>query len=118
MIGELVTSESAEMPNLKSNGADLHDDLTPGKKGMLSLPSFHLDGNGYFDSTDSIPDIEEPRLGDDDEDHMLRETTSSFADWVASFIRRVILLLENLPEEGVTGNYASGTSECEWGHGW
>lgn len=39
-----------------------------------------------------------------------QESTASFADWVTSFIRRVIQLLENLPEEGSNGT-AGGTTE-------
>jgi proteasome activator subunit 4 len=108
MIGELATSDQTD--SVKKNGNSPEGDLTPGVKGMMSLPSFKLDDGGYFDGSDSLQD-EEPRLADDEEDLMLRETTASFADWVAGFIRRVILLLENLPDEGVTGNYASGASE-------
>ncbi|KAL4069445.1 hypothetical protein J3A83DRAFT_4095440 [Scleroderma citrinum] len=45
-------------------------------------------------------------------DAVLRDTTGSFASWIASFIRRVIQLLENLPEEGANGT-AGGTSEVQ-----
>ena len=43
-------------------------------------------------------------LSMDEEDALLRESTAGFPDWIASFIRRVILLFDNLPEEagGVT----------------
>lgn len=34
-----------------------------------------------------------------EEDTLLCESTRGFPDWVASFIRRVILLFENLPED-------------------
>jgi proteasome activator subunit 4 len=40
-----------------------------------------------------------PLLSKDEEDALLRESTAGFPDWIASFIRRVILLLDNLPEE-------------------
>ena len=40
-----------------------------------------------------------PLLSMDDEDALLRESTAGFPDWIASFIRRVILLFDNLPEE-------------------
>ncbi len=40
-----------------------------------------------------------PLLSVDDEDALLRESTAGFPDWIASFIRRVILLFDNLPEE-------------------
>jgi proteasome activator subunit 4 len=35
----------------------------------------------------------------DEEDALLREATGGFPDWIASFIRRVIVLFDNLPEE-------------------
>jgi proteasome activator subunit 4 len=54
---------------------------------------------------------EEPRLTDKEEDALLRESTAGFANWVTSFIRRVILLLENLPEESSTGQSGGGTTE-------
>jgi proteasome activator subunit 4 len=40
-----------------------------------------------------------PLLSVDEEDALLRESTAGFTDWIASFIRRVILLFDNLPEE-------------------
>ncbi|KAH9982676.1 hypothetical protein BGW80DRAFT_1433981 [Lactifluus volemus] len=54
-----------------------------------------------------------PNLGDDllpskdEEDALLRESTAGFPDWIASFIRRVILLFDNLPEE------AGGATEVQ-----
>ena len=73
---------------------------------------------GREDSTPffSVGDLEareyglEPRLSNKEEDALLKDTTGSFADWVTSLIRRVIQLLENLPEEGTHGN-AGGASE-------
>ncbi|KAK0456353.1 hypothetical protein EV421DRAFT_1699087 [Armillaria borealis] len=63
----------------------------------LNWPSFANDE--FNDLVD-----EEPRLSNEDEDILLKDTTGSFADWVANFIRRVIQLLENLPEEGPNGS--------------
>jgi proteasome activator subunit 4 len=40
-----------------------------------------------------------PLLSVEEEDALLRESTAGFPDWIASFIRRVILLFDNLPEE-------------------
>lgn len=37
------------------------------------------------------------------QDVRLRDSTGNFPSWVDSFIRRVIHLLENLPEEGPDG---------------
>ncbi|KAI5124439.1 hypothetical protein M0805_008323 [Coniferiporia weirii] len=48
-----------------------------------------------------------------EEDALLRESTASFADWISSFIHRVILLLENLPEEGTDGTLRGGESEAQ-----
>jgi proteasome activator subunit 4 len=66
---------------------------------VISVPSF----------ADRLGDIER-RLSSEEEDVLLKDTTASFADWVTSFIRRVIQLLENLPEEGEDGT-AGGPSE-------
>jgi proteasome activator subunit 4 len=51
----------------------------------------------------NIHDVE-PILSDEDEDALLKDTTATLAGWVDSFIRRVIQLLENLPEEGENGS--------------
>lgn len=40
-----------------------------------------------------------PPLSKAEEDALLCESTRGFPDWVASFVRRVILLFENLPED-------------------
>lgn len=63
-----------------------------------------------FHGINGIPTISAERLTDgqmngssaltmEEEDAVLRETTGEFPDWVASFIRRVIVLFDNLPEE-------------------
>lgn len=60
---------------------------------------------------DTPPDPEDrdqPRLSDENEDSQVRDSTSGFANWVTSFIRRVILLLENLPEEDPAANPGAG----------
>jgi hypothetical protein len=41
-----------------------------------------------------------------------QDSTGGLPDWVASFIRRVIQLLENLPDEGPDGS-AGGATEGE-----
>ncbi|KAF8226105.1 hypothetical protein L208DRAFT_1425249 [Tricholoma matsutake] len=61
-------------------------------------------------STHEVYTDVESRLGDEKEDALLRDSTSSFPDWVANFICRVIQLLENLPDEGL----ASGATEGEF----
>jgi proteasome activator subunit 4 len=50
----------------------------------------------------------EARFSKGQEDLLVKDTTGDLPDWVANFIRRVILLLENLPEE--TSN-SDGTTE-------
>lgn len=52
----------------------------------------------------------EAQLSKEDEDAILINTSGAFADWVAAFLRRVILLFENLPEEGADGS-AGGATE-------
>ncbi|KAI9066676.1 hypothetical protein FKP32DRAFT_1589371 [Trametes sanguinea] len=54
----------------------------------------------------------EARLSSGEEDAILRDTAGTFADWVSSFLRRVILLFENLPEEGPNGT-AGGATEVQ-----
>lgn len=56
-----------------------------------------------------------PLLSVDEEDALLRESTAGFTDWIASFIRRVILLFDNLPEEagGATeGSLTNSVTTC------
>ncbi|CAA7258799.1 unnamed protein product [Cyclocybe aegerita] len=72
----------------------------------VSLPSFPLD------DIEAPPPELGPRLTDEEEDALLRDSTGDFPDWIASFVRRVIQLLENLPEEGPNGS-AGGASEVQ-----
>lgn len=60
--------------------------------------------------TEGIETEVETKLSNAEEDAILRDTSGNFADWVALFLRRVILLFENLPEEGAHGT-ASGATE-------
>lgn len=53
------------------------------------------------------PESEEPQLSRREEDALLRDATGGFTDWIASFIRRVILLFDNLPQE--SGGSSEGT---------
>ena len=59
--------------------------------------------NGFSITLDDSHTEAQPRddslLSKDEEDALLRESTAGFPDWIASFIRRVILLFDNLPEE-------------------
>jgi proteasome activator subunit 4 len=110
MIGELTEPENVESQGI-ATPSSLGVSTPPiDVRKMLKIPSFNLKGVGFFQAKDDAMDID-PRKSNKEEDAELVETTGSFVDWVASFVRRVILLLENLPEEGVTGNYSGGASE-------
>ena len=70
--------------------------------------------NGFLTETERFPDGVEAgtdaRLTKEEEDAILKDTAGTFADWVAAFLQRVILLFENLPEEGPNGT-AGGATE-------
>ncbi|KAF9785996.1 hypothetical protein BJ322DRAFT_1005050 [Thelephora terrestris] len=51
-------------------------------------------------------------LSKQEEDALLMDSTGDLPDWIANFIRRVILLLENLPDEDSSGN-ADGATEVQ-----
>lgn len=73
----------------------------------LTLPNMpKLDITPLPNGVDSNMD---ERLSRDEEDSILRHSLGGFADWIAAFLRRVILLFENLPEEA-TGS-AGGQTE-------
>ncbi|KAF8058272.1 hypothetical protein FPV67DRAFT_1786012 [Lyophyllum atratum] len=97
-IGDLTTNEE-QRPVL-----DAEPILPPDN--ALSLPSFSLD-----EMDGRYTDLE-PRLSDEEEDALVKDSTGSFPDWVTSFIRRVIQLLENLPDEGPGGS-AGGATEIQ-----
>lgn len=63
-----------------------------------------------FSLPDSISFAEEADYSKEEEDVLVLNMSTQFADWIASFLRRVILLFENLPEEGADGN-AGGQTE-------
>ncbi|KAF9472467.1 hypothetical protein BDN70DRAFT_886944 [Pholiota conissans] len=78
----------------------------PPSRPAASLPSFSLE------DLDSTTTETLPILTDEEEDALLKESTGEFPDWVTNFIRRVIQLLENLPEEGPNGS-AGGANEVQ-----
>jgi proteasome activator subunit 4 len=61
------------------------------------LPSFKA---GEFEKLDTLDDH---RLRHEAEDAALKQPSESFPSWIVSFVRRVIQLLENLPEEASSG---------------
>ena len=59
---------------------------------------------------DRISFGEDDHYSKEEEDALVINMSTQFADWIAAFLRRVILLFENLPEEGANGN-AGGQTE-------
>lgn len=76
---------SADVDSSTPQNADI-----PSKIAIVSLGDGHIEEALVDDG---------PLLSVDEEDALLRESTADFPDWIASFIRRVILLFDNLPEE-------------------
>lgn len=95
-FGDLTVVEAAAISE-----DNVQASWSPNLTTKLALPTVQVDG--ISDSDD-----ERPRLSDDEEDALVRDSTSGFAIWVTSFIRRVILLLENLPEEDPSANPGGG----------
>lgn len=126
MIGDLTRFSNPEVQH-----ASLEETPTLPTVGQSrTFPSFSLD-----DLDDSESDV--PTLTKEQEDALLKvrgptisfcllgrsntmsfhcqDSTGDFPDWITSFIRRVIQLFENLPEEGFNGT-AGGNSEGETHH--
>ena len=74
----------------------------------LQLPTLHI-GNGFGEQEHDG----EPRLSNEEEDALVRMSTCGFANFVTSLFHRVIMLMENLPEEGQAGTRAGGSDEGE-----
>jgi proteasome activator subunit 4 len=70
--------------------------------------------NGTAFSIETYPAGIEPgaegTFSKEEEDALLKDSTGDLPDWIENFIRRVILLLENLPDEDSSGN-ADGATE-------
>lgn len=70
------------------------------------------DGNTF--TTERYPAGIEPGMeatfSKQEEDALLKDSTGDLPDWIENFIRRVIRLLENLPDEDSSGN-ADGATE-------
>ncbi|PVF98837.1 hypothetical protein CPB86DRAFT_757643 [Serendipita vermifera] len=74
----------------------------------IILPTINI-AHGF--TGDETPNDSEPRLPDSEEDALVKESTASFSNFVTSWFRRVITLMENLPEEGQPGTRAGGEDE-------
>lgn len=76
----------------------MSDDVDSSTPANVDIPNgFSIISLGDGHMADELNDG--PLLSLDEEDALLRESTAGFTDWIASFIRRVILLFDNLPEE-------------------
>ncbi|TFY83737.1 hypothetical protein EWM64_g269 [Hericium alpestre] len=70
------------------------------------IPSVSIGGHVNGVNGDVNGDAPAP-LSKEEEDSLLIQATGEFPDWIADFIRRVILLFDNLPEE------AGGATEVQ-----
>lgn len=77
--------------------------VAPAFKAADTRTTLRLDPEGSYNS----------QFSEGDEDALVRESSQGFADWVTSFFRRVILLMENLPEESNLGGRAGGDVEVQ-----
>ncbi|TDL28808.1 ARM repeat-containing protein [Rickenella mellea] len=81
--------------------------------GTSDTPSEHLPSVLIDYLPEGIEPGQERQLTEAEEDALLKESTTGFADWISNFIRRVIVLLENLPEESTDGSRAGGETEVQ-----
>ena len=70
-----------------------------------------INGNTFIigDCPAGIEPGMEPTFSKEEEDALLKDSTGEIPGWIANFIRRVILLLENLPDEDSSGNSDGAT---------
>ncbi|ESK98482.1 membrane protein [Moniliophthora roreri MCA 2997] len=94
-----------DLNNGEDHSSSYQDTGSSTKRTEYKLPSFSLEADSLGYSADTT----EPKLTEEEEDTLLRDTTASFADWITNFIRRVIQLMENLPEEGPSGSSGGAT---------
>ncbi|KAH8100502.1 hypothetical protein BXZ70DRAFT_1022407 [Cristinia sonorae] len=78
----------------------------PQGKTLPNMPK--LDLSRLPDGLESTLDGE---FSKEEEDSLLKHSLGGFADWIAAFLRRVILLFENLPDEAT--NAAGGQTEVQ-----
>lgn len=80
----------------------------PGTPMKIILPVMNI-ANGF--TGEGIANDSEPRLPDDEEDALVRESTAAFSNFITALFHRFITLMENLPEEGQPGTRAGGEDE-------
>ncbi|KAI0274846.1 hypothetical protein BC834DRAFT_814888 [Gloeopeniophorella convolvens] len=99
-------SQYIQFGDLTSRGITMSADIDSSTPTNVDVPNGYPSvplGDGYIEAELN----DGPSLSKDEEDALLRESTAGFPDWIASFIRRVILLFDNLPEE------AGGATEVQ-----
>ncbi|KAG8925927.1 hypothetical protein FRC02_009341, partial [Tulasnella sp. 418] len=94
--------QNVKIGDLDAGGAMTLSDDMPAEE----IPA-NFGNDGYQTPRDKRVVTEEER----EEDIIVKQSTSSFADWVVSFFRRVFALYENLPEEGGRSGKTGGKSE-------
>lgn len=100
MFGDLTEVELAAI------SADAKDaSWSPHTSKSVPLPVVRLDGHP------SPPIGDEQALPAAEEDNLLRNSTAGLANWVTGFVRRVIMLLENLPDDSAPGSSNGGGTE-------
>ncbi|TFK57485.1 hypothetical protein OE88DRAFT_1651225 [Heliocybe sulcata] len=113
MIGDLtdINTHDATADGLGLNGHEPGTSPTQFLRRKLteSLPMLDFNKSNH----EGIEPGMDRRLTKAEEDALLRDATGAFADWVASFMRRVIQLFENLPDERGDGTGAGGTTEVQ-----
>ncbi|KAA1468544.1 hypothetical protein DENSPDRAFT_833875 [Dentipellis sp. KUC8613] len=106
-------SQYIKFGDLTSVGSSLSADVDsrspvvtemPDNVPMVSIGDHMVDGGPDIDCVNG--DLQVP-FSKEEEDALLREATGEFPGWIANFIRRVILLFDNLPEE------AGGATEVQ-----
>ena len=102
-FGDLNSVEEEQPTTTDTEGP--HTLFQSETNGVVEIPQLYIDIPDGYDSG------QEPKLTKKEEDVLLKESTADFADWITSFIRRVILLLENLPDEGTEGSNVGGETE-------
>ena len=109
LIGEaylLILSQVATTALLKeivqriAFGDLLNVPETPMEDGLQSIRLPMVSIESMPEDVDAASDTPLP---EEAEDSILKHSNDHVTDWVAAFVRRVILLLENLPEDGSEG---------------
>lgn len=99
-IDNLNKPKYAEYTKAKGTASMLID----GEVADTETPVTHI--NGHQEDTNGTT----PDLSRDEEDHILKESTSTFPDWISRITHAVLALIDNLPEPG-KGGKAGGKLE-------